>query len=165
MFRNMTGRFGRPGLLALAAALALIALGVPLQAQTLKKAGGANQVGQPLLRDYKGVTVGMTADQVHAKLGAPKEASPGQDFYSPSDGELLQVLYDRAQKVKLVAVTYVGETAAPTSRQVFGEEVAAAADGAINKLVHYPAAGLSVSYYRTGGTDPLVTVTIQKYRE
>ena len=161
MFRNMTRRFCRAGLLALAA-LAFIASGTPAQAQT---AVGVTQLGQPLFREYKGVTLGMTADQVHSKLGAPKETAVGQDFYSPSETELVQVLYDSAHKVRLIAVTYLGETITPTCRQIFGEEVTPEADGSINKIVRYPGAAYSVTYYRTAGTDPLVTVSMQKYRE
>ncbi|HEY0375904.1 MAG TPA: hypothetical protein VGC87_03010 [Pyrinomonadaceae bacterium] len=165
MLRNMTRRFCRTGLVALAVAFAFIAVGVQAQAQTTSKAGGLPPLSQPLFRDYRGITIGMTADQVHARLGTPQEASKGQEYYPRSESEFAQVIYDSAQRVKVVAVTYVGEAAAPTAQAVFDEEVAAAADGAIHKAVNYPAAGYSVSYYRTGGTDPLITVTIQKLRE
>ena len=165
MLRNMKRRFRRTGLLALAAAFALIAAGVQAQAQTINKAGGLTQVNQPLLRDYKGVTIGMTVDQVHAKLGTPREASKGQEYYPRSESEFVQVIYDSAQRVRVVAVTYVGEGDAPPVKDVLGEEVTPAADGAIHKVVNYPVAGYSVSYYRTRGTDPLITVTLQKLRE
>lgn len=165
MLRNMKRGFCRTGLIALVAALAFITVGVLVQAQTINKAGGLTQVNQPLFREYKGVTIGMTAEQVHAKLGVPKETSVGQDYYARSESEFVQVIYDSTQRVKVIGVTYVGEAAAPSCMEVFGEEVAAAADGAINKLVRYPVAGYSVSYYRTAGADPLVTVTIQKIKE
>jgi hypothetical protein len=165
MLRNVKRRCCRSGLFALAAAFAFIAAGVLAQAQTINKEGGLTEVKQPLFREYKGVTVGMTAEQVRAKLGAPQETRDGQDYYTRSESEFAQVIYDSTQRVKVVAVTYVGEAAAPSCKDVFGEEVAAAADGGIHKAVKYPAAGYSVSYYRTAGADPLVTVTIQKIRE
>ena len=165
MLRNMTRRFCRPGLVALAAAFAFITMGVLAQAQTINKAGGLTQVNQPLFREYRGVTIGMTDEQAHAKLGAPQETSAGQEYYRRSESELAQVIYDSARRVKVIGVTYVGEAAAPSCMEVLGEEVAAGADGAINKLIRYPVAGYSVSYYRTAGADPLVTVTIQKIME
>ncbi len=165
MLHNMTRRFCRPGLVALAAAFAFITVGVLVQAQTINKAGGPTQVNQPLFRDYRGITIGMTADEVHAKLGAPQETSLNQDYYRHSESELAQVIYDSAQRVKVIGVTYIGEAAAPSCMEVFGVEVAAADDGAINKVIRYPVAGYSVSYYRTAGADPLVTVTIQKIME
>lgn len=165
MLRNIKRDFCRTGLLTLAAAFAFIAVGVQAQAQTTGKTGGLPPLSRPQLLDYKGVTIGMTADQVRAKLGTPLEASKGQEYYPRSESEFAQVIYDSAQRVKVVAATYVGEGAAPTAKTVFGEEVAPAADGTIHKVVKYPVAGYSVSYYRTGGTDPLITVTIQKLRE
>ena len=81
MLRNMKRDFRRTGLVALAATFAFIAVGVLAQAQTINKAGGLTQVNQPLFREYKGVTIGMTADQVRAKLGEPRETSAGQEYY------------------------------------------------------------------------------------
>jgi len=166
MLRNMTRRFCRPGLLALAAAFAFIAVGVlPVQAQTINKVSSTPQISQPLFREYRGVTIGMSTDEARAKLGVPKETSAAQDYYARSESEFVQVIYDGTQKVKIIAITYVGEANAPSCKEVLGEEVEAADDGAIKKLVRYPGAGYSVSYYRTGGTDPLITVTIQKFKE
>jgi hypothetical protein len=45
---------------------------------------------------------------------------------------------------------------------VFGEDIEAKADGSKSRLVRYPKAGFWVSYNRTAGDTPLVTVTIQK---
>jgi hypothetical protein len=165
MLRNIKRRFCRTRLLALAAAFAFIAVGVQAQAQTTNKSGEPAQVNRPLFRDYRGVTIGIAVEQVRAKLGTPQDAKDGQEYYPRSESEFAQIIYDSAQKVRVVAVTYVGDGAAPDVKAVFGEEVAPAADGAIHKVVNYPAVGYSVSYYRTGGTDPLITVTIQKLRE
>src|SRR5690242_13144319 len=49
------------------------------------------QVEQPLLREYRGVQLGMTAEQVKQRLGAPKETAPRQDFYVFSEYESAQV--------------------------------------------------------------------------
>ena len=169
MLRNMTRRFCRAGLLAaLAASFAFIVISTStgVQAQKVRKVTGAPQISEPLYRDYRGVTIGMSPQEVHSKLGEPKETSGGQDFYSRSDNEFVQVFYDYAKKVKAVVVTYVGEASqAPSCKEVFGEEVLAADDGSMNKLVRYPRTGYWVAYHRTGGTDPITTVTIQKFQE
>ena len=168
MLRNMTERFYRRGLLSLMAGIALICLGIfmSVQAQPMSKIKGGSQVNEPVFRDYKGITIGMRADEIRAKLGVPKDSSAGQDFYAASDTEFVQVIYDHTQRVTIIGITYVGDAGgAPSCKAVVGEEVAAAADGSIDKLVRYPRAGYSVAYRRTAGTDPLITVTLQKFKE
>ena len=49
-----------------------------------------------------------------------------------------------------------------TPQQVFGSDVEAKSDGSKSKLVRYPKAGCWVSYSRTAGDKPIITVTIQK---
>lgn len=145
--------------LILLAAIFALMLSVAAQAQT----GDTAQLSDPVFRDYKGITLGMTMDAVHQKLGTPKEASTTQDFYSASDKEVAQIYYDRAQKVKAVAISYLGEgNDVPSCRAVLGEDVTPAADGSIYKLVRYPKAGYWVSYNRTGGDASMVIVTMQR---
>lgn len=48
-------------------------------------------VAEPLLRDYKGVTLGMSAKDVRDKLGKPQEKSDVMDFYVFSDRERARV--------------------------------------------------------------------------
>src|SRR5687767_6920884 len=45
------------------------------------EAVAANGVVEPLYREYRGVTLGMSASDVRAKLGKPEEKSDGMDFY------------------------------------------------------------------------------------
>ncbi len=49
-----------------------------------------------------------------------------------------------------------------TPQQVFGADVEAKPDGSKYKLVRYPKAGYWVSYSRTAGDTPIITVTIQQ---
>jgi hypothetical protein len=49
-----------------------------------------------------------------------------------------------------------------TPQQVFGEDFETKPDGSKHKLVRYPKAGYWVSYSRTAGDTPIVTITIQK---
>ena len=61
-------------------------------------------------------------------------------------------------------VTYTGTNGAPTPVEVFGEDAAAGADGAVSKMVRYDDAGFWVSYNRIAGDNPYVIVTIQKIK-
>jgi hypothetical protein len=117
----------------------------------------------PLFTNYKGVTLGMSADEVRRKLDGLKEKSKEQDFFIFSDNESAQVYYDTEGKVMAVSLNYVGEGSnAPDAKAVLGEDVEAKADGSMYKLVRYPEAGYWVSYSRTAGNSPLIIVTMQK---
>ena len=53
---------------------------------------------------------------------------------------------------------------APASKAVLGTELPAGADGRMYRLVRYPKVGYWVSYSRTAGDSPLITVMMQKYK-
>ncbi|MDT4953009.1 MAG: hypothetical protein QOJ02_1147 [Acidobacteriota bacterium] len=116
---------------------------------------------KPIYVGYKGVSIGMDAVEARKKLGDPKDKSDAQDFYIFSDKETAQVFYDKG-KVMAVSVNYLGDKNAPLPKVVLGLDIEAKADGGMYKLVRYPEAGYWVSYNRTGGDDPLVTVTMQR---
>jgi hypothetical protein len=117
---------------------------------------------KPLYLDYKGIRIDMEASEVRKKLGDPADKSDAQDFFVFSDKESAQVYYTKG-KVTAVSVNYVGDNSgAPLPKVVLGTDIEAKADGAMHKMVRYPTAGYWVSYNRTGGDDPLVTVTMQK---
>ncbi len=116
-----------------------------------------------LYNSYRGVTIGLTADQAREKLGAPKEKSNAGDYFVFSASESAQVLYDTDQTVKAISINFMGDLkAAPTPKDVVGMDVKKEADGSINKLVRFPKSGYWVSYIRTGGDDPMIVVTLQK---
>ena len=120
---------------------------------------------QPPYHEYKGIRIGMTADEARKKLGEPADKGDKQDFYSFADGnEMAQVFYDAEKKVFAVSVIYMGAAAAavPTAKAVLGDEPEAKPDGSIHRRVDYPKAGFWVSYSRTPGEAPMVTVTMQK---
>ena len=111
---------------------------------------------------YKGVGLGMKADEARKLLGSPKDKSETQDFYVLSDNETVQVFYE-GNAVTAISIDFAGDLKnAPSSREVLGEEVPAKPDGGVYKLVRYPKAGYWVSYSRTGGSNPIVSITIQK---
>ena len=112
---------------------------------------------------YKGVMIGLSADEARKKLGNPKDKSDTQDFFVFSDNESAQVYYDTTKSVSLVSVSYVGKVnGVPSPKEVFGEDVAAKEDGSVFKMVRYPKAGYWISYNKTAGDDPIVTITVQR---
>ncbi|MDQ3820566.1 MAG: hypothetical protein M3362_23185 [Acidobacteriota bacterium] len=150
----------RPFMLALATFLATILLGIAAPAARAQGAGD-KKADKPLYVEYKGVRIGMSAEDVRKKLGDPKDKSDVQDLFIFSDKETAQVYYDKG-KVMAVSVSYLGVKDAPVPKSVFGMDVEPKADGGIFKLIRYPEAGYFVSYSKTGGDDPLVTVTMQR---
>ena len=67
------------------------------QAQKLKAAFNKEQAtDQPLYEQYKGVRLGMSADEARAKLGTPTLKDNDQDFYMFSENESAQIGYDAA---------------------------------------------------------------------
>ena len=66
-------------------------------------------------------------------------------------------------KVVAISIDFMGGlNDAPSPKQVLGADIEAKPDGSIYKLVRYPKAGYWVSYNRTAGDSPLVSITMQK---
>ena len=115
----------------------------------------------PAYTDYRGVSIGMTADEVRSKLNNLKKGK-GQDFLL-SEQESAQIYYDDKNKVSAISIDYIGDISkAPAPETVLGVAIEAKADGSMYKLNRYPEAGYWVSYNRTAGDKPIVTITIQK---
>lgn len=122
-----------------------------------------DEAKQPFYREYKGVSLGMTAADARAKLGRPTEMSDAQDFYNVSDRQTVQVHYGADKKVSAIAITYLDAKAgAPDPKSVFGADVEARTDGSVYKMERYTKAGCWVSYSRTAGSAPLVVVMLSK---
>ena len=139
-----------------------LSLSAVSKAQTPKKLTGGEEA--PVFLDYRGVQIGWLADDVRKKLGNPADKSDEQDVYKFSDSESCQVLYDKAtRKVTAISVDFIKDvSAAITPQQVFGADVEAKPDGSKYKMVRYPKAGYWVSYYRSSGDSPMITVTMTK---
>jgi hypothetical protein len=118
----------------------------------------------PPYHEYKGVRIGMTAAEARKKLGNPTDKGDKQDFYVFSDNETAQVFYDAEKKVVAVAAVYLdaGNKIAPAPRAVVGSEIEPKPDGSLYKMVNYPKAGFWVSYSRTAGEAPVISITMQK---
>ena len=161
---------GRSSLITALALVTLIGCTAEVRAQTGAPpvAGddppGIDAATGPTFKDYRGVRIGMEADEVRQKLGTPDLKDKTEDLFLISD-EMVQVVYDKDSKVNAVSITYSSKNdAGPTALSVLGEEVAANADGRIYKLVRYPAVGYWVAYSRSSGDAPVVSVTMKKMR-
>lgn len=117
---------------------------------------------QPLMTDYKGVRIGMTADEAHAKLGKGLKVD-NHEFFVFSDRETAQLLFDSANKVIGISVDFLGGVGAPDYRTVVGPDINVKPDGSMYKMVRYENLGFWVSYNRTANSSVvMVSVTIQK---
>lgn len=116
----------------------------------------------PSFKQYRGVELGMVSDDVRKKLGDPKDKGEEQDFWVFNENETAQIVYDKTHKVITISADFMHKTKAITAKEVFGADVEAKADGSMYKMVRYPKAGYWLSYNRTGGDSPLITVTLQK---
>lgn len=111
---------------------------------------------------FRGVKIGMGTDDARKKLGSPREKSPEQDFYLFNDNEAVQIYYEKGA-VSAIAIDYMtGANSIPSAKDVLGADADAKADGSIHKVVRYPKAGYWVSYSRTAGAEPTITITMQK---
>jgi hypothetical protein len=146
------------------AAFALIAT-TSAQAQRSKGSLTTNnpEDGQPTFQEFRGVRIGMAADEARKKLGTPKDKSAQEDFYVFNDNENAQILYDKAGAVSTISVNFLsGANSIPTAKDVLGSEAEAKGDGTVYKMVRFPKAGFWIAYSRTAGSDAMVTITIQK---
>ena len=117
----------------------------------------------PPFREYKGVKLGMGAEEARKLLGTPADKGDTQDFYSFSDKETAQIYYDAEKKVFAISVIYIGAGATvPTAKAVLGTEVEAKPDGSMHQRLDFPKSRCWVAYSRTSGDAPLITITIQK---
>jgi hypothetical protein len=135
-------------------------------AQTTRTSPTSGKDDAPVFQEYRGVQIGWLADDVRKKLGNPANKGDEQDYYIFGDGEKerAQIIYDKAtRKVTTISVDFMaGAADVITPQQVFGADVETKPDGSKHKLVRYPKAGYWVSYSRTAGDTPIISVTIQK---
>lgn len=134
----------------------LAAPGVPAQKR-------AEDDEKPLYQQYRGIQIGMLADEVRKKLGAPADKSDEQDFYTLTEVESAQIFYDKTRKVMAISANFLqGAQDVPTPKTLFGADLAAKADGSVYRMARYPKAGYWLAYSKTAGDSPLITVTLQR---
>lgn len=144
--------------------LLLLAMALTIAGVSLAQTTRPRSDDEPIFQEYRGVKIGWLADEVRKKLGNPRDKGDEQDFYVFNDNETCQVMYDKStRQVTAISVDFLnGAREVITPQQVFGADIDAKPDGSKYKLVRYPKSGFWVSYNRTAGDSPIVTVTIQK---
>ncbi|HEX8187190.1 MAG TPA: hypothetical protein VF586_02495 [Pyrinomonadaceae bacterium] len=144
-------------------ALALLASLALLPAALAQKPAPADKAqNEPPFSAYKGVRIGMSAEEARKLLGSPTDKDDRQEVFAVSDEESCQVYYDAAKKVSAVSITYFSAKSVPAAKTVLGEEPEAKQDGSFSKLIRFPKAGYWVSYTRTSGDSPMTIIAMQK---
>lgn len=115
----------------------------------------------PVFTDYRGVKIGMSAEEVRAKLDEVKKGDK-QDFFVFSEREQAQIYYDDKGKVTAISIDYFDASNAPAPDAVLGAGIQAKDDGSMYQLNRYRDAGYWVSYNRTAGDKPVISITVQK---
>lgn len=163
---RVTIRFLSVCWLLLILALLLVVASVPASPRAQQgKAAPANdeeQEPQPRFVEFKGVRIGMSADEARNKLGTPRDKSDELDLYVFNEKQAVQVVYDKSRMVSAISIDFMGGADAPPAKDVLGGDIQAKTDGSLYKIIRYPKAGYWVSYSRTAGDSPLVSITIQK---
>jgi len=151
-------------LIPVALLFVVAAFAVNVNAQKSRASANAAEplVQQPLYTEYKGVHLGMIADEVRAKLGNPVLKDAELDYYVFSDNETAQIAYDANHKAKTISVDYAGGVGAPDFKNVVGASLDTRPDGSQYKVVRYEPLGFWVSYNRTASPVTTVTITIQQ---
>jgi hypothetical protein len=149
--------------LAFVCSAVLVALAPATSRAQKSSAPDSEQDMRPAFSNFKGVHIGMPVEEARKKLGNPRDKSSEQDFYLFNDSQAVQVLYDKAGAVSAISIDFMsGASGIPTCKDVLGAEAQAKPDGSVYKLMRYPKAGYWVSYSRTAGDSPTITITMQK---
>jgi hypothetical protein len=160
--RTRTSALYAPALLLLAALALLPTTLAQTGARKPAPAPADHPKDEPPFHDYKGVRIGMAADEARKLLGNPTDKDDKQEVFTVSDEESCQVYYDAAKKVSAVSITYFSTKSVPAVKSVLGEEPVAKQDGSFSKLIRFPKAGYWVSYTRTSGDSPMTIIAMQR---
>ena len=152
------------GLAFLAAGTLTFIVLVPITSRAQRNRAPVDEPeSQPVFTEFKGVRIGMNADDSRKKLGNPRDKSPEQDFYIFNDTQTVQVFFDKAGAVTAISIDFMnGASSIPSAKEVLGIEAEKKPDGSVYKMLRYPKAGYWVSYSKTAGDSPTITITMQK---
>jgi len=150
------------GVVALSFAAVIFVALAPATSCAQKPGADGNET-QPSFSDFKGVRLGMTADESRKKLGNPRDKSDEQDFYVFNETQAVQIMYDKKGAVSAISIDFMsGANNIPTAKDVLGTDAESKPDGSLFKMIRYPKAGYWVSYNRTSGDAATVTIIMQK---
>jgi hypothetical protein len=116
-----------------------------------------------VMREYKGVKLGASREQVHTALGKPATASENlEDFSLPGD-DSMTVHYEN-DAVKAIQISFLDSKTAPAMKDVVGEtaEVSQLDNGATHARTNVSEEKFWVSYYQSkDGLTTRVTISRQ----
>jgi hypothetical protein len=140
----------------------VLALALTISGQS----GGKDPEAAPFIDDLKGISIGMSGDEVKKVIGKPDVSDASGMYFDLDNDEAVQIRLDADKKVAAVVVIYSGKEAeAPKIAEVFGPEVSVtpAENGNVYKLVRYPSKGFWIAYSRIKSKDnPLTTITMNE---
>src|SRR6266567_1443320 len=149
------GRITKTTVVFAGAAVFLALAAVTLRAQRTRTSANSEAENEPMFSDFKGVRIGMPAEDARKKLGTPRDKSDEQDFYIFNDTQAIQIYYDKDKLVSAISIDYMeGASGVPSCKEVLGTEAERKDDGSVYKMMRYPKAGYWVSYSRTAGNAP-----------
>ncbi len=127
--------------------------------------GSGVQRDAPFVSQLKGISIGMTPDEVVEKLGKPKSSDDAGMLFSLAKNEMAQIGVGPKGKVRTIALIYEdGNDNAPSLNDIFGPGVEPIENenGSIYKMVRYEKEGFWMAFSRSGDKKPLTTVMIRK---
>lgn len=141
---------------ALASGFALCAPGVR---SAQEPANGSLKV----MREYKGVKLGLSRDQVHTALGKPETTSDNLEDYHLSGDDSLTVHFENGE-VKAITISFLEAKNAPAMKEVVGEtpEISQLENGATLARTNVTGEKFWVSYYKSkDGSTTRITISHQ----
>lgn len=158
--RFLCGLFGSIVLFAAASAVSAQSSG------TAAKPAATPPANAGKMSEFRGIKIGMAKDDVKKTIDKDPVVSDDSGFYYVfSDTESAQISLDDNKNVRAIAVMFSAvDASTPKITDVLGKDVSAkpADDGQVYDMVRYPEAGYWISYNRSGGDSPRVTIMIQK---
>jgi hypothetical protein len=132
-----------------------------LCAQRVHSAGASYPAQDKVMREFKGVKLGMKREAVKAAMGNPTNSTDTSDDFKLTGDDTMTVHYDNGE-VKAIQLAFLDPKNAPAWKDVVGDApVNELANGAKNSRVTMEAEKFWVSIYQT--KDGMITrITISR---
>ncbi|CAN5538912.1 hypothetical protein BH10ACI3_BH10ACI3_02180 [soil metagenome] len=117
----------------------------------------------PFVTDLKGISIGMSSDEVLEKLGKPKVKDDAGMLFSLGKKEAVQIGIGTKGLVRTIALIYEdGNRNAPVFEDIFGSTVEKNEneDGSVYKMIRYDDDGFWLAYSQTAGDSTFTTLTM-----
>jgi hypothetical protein len=123
--------------------------GIALCAQSAISAGAGYTTQAKVMREYKGVKLGMKRDDVKTAMGNPATSTDNSDDFKLTDDDTMTVHYENGE-VRAIQLSFLNPEHAPAWNDVVGDaEVNELANGAKTARKTLEAEKFWVSIYQT----------------